>query len=103
MINPYLEYRGVYGGGADDRVEQRGGTGGSSVRPYGSVNHIDELHMSLLPLRSMVSLLDGATSFSMLRGDSEIECLREELVDAGFDDDDCVLLPRTLPKTIFIL
>jgi hypothetical protein len=21
MVNPYLEYRGVYGGGADDRVE----------------------------------------------------------------------------------
>jgi hypothetical protein len=32
MKNP-SEYRGVYGGGADDHVEQRGGTGGSSVRP----------------------------------------------------------------------
>jgi hypothetical protein len=33
MINPYSEYREAYGGGADSRVEQQGGTGGSSVRP----------------------------------------------------------------------
>jgi hypothetical protein len=32
MINPYSEYRGVYGGGADDHVEQQGLTGGSTVR-----------------------------------------------------------------------
>jgi hypothetical protein len=32
MTNP-SEYRGVYGGGADDRVEWRGRTGGSSVCP----------------------------------------------------------------------
>jgi hypothetical protein len=30
---PNLEYRGAYGGGADDRVEWRGRTGGSSMRP----------------------------------------------------------------------
>jgi hypothetical protein len=40
MINP-LEYRGAYGGGADDRVEWRGRTGDSSVRPWGSVNLIE--------------------------------------------------------------
>jgi hypothetical protein len=28
-----LEYRGAYGGGADDRVEWRGRTGGSSICP----------------------------------------------------------------------
>jgi hypothetical protein len=33
MMDPYAEYRGVYGGGADDRVDGQGGTGGSSVRP----------------------------------------------------------------------
>jgi hypothetical protein len=32
MINPYSEYRGAYGGGEDDRVKRRGGTGSSSVR-----------------------------------------------------------------------
>jgi hypothetical protein len=32
MINP-MEYRGAYGGGADDRVERQGGMGSSSVRP----------------------------------------------------------------------
>jgi hypothetical protein len=29
----YAEYRGVYGGGVDDRVDRRVGTGSSSVRP----------------------------------------------------------------------
>jgi hypothetical protein len=33
MMKPYVEYRGVYGGGADERVDRRDGTGGSSVRP----------------------------------------------------------------------
>jgi hypothetical protein len=33
MINPYSEYCGAYGGGADDCVERRGRTGGSTVRP----------------------------------------------------------------------
>jgi hypothetical protein len=33
MMKSYAEYNGVYGAGADDRVDQRGGTGGSSVRP----------------------------------------------------------------------
>jgi hypothetical protein len=33
-------------------------------------------------------LLGGAVSSSMLRGDSETECLLEEVVDDGLDDDD---------------
>jgi hypothetical protein len=33
MMKTYVEYRGVYGGGADERVDHRGGTGGSSVLP----------------------------------------------------------------------
>jgi hypothetical protein len=38
MMKPYAEYHRVYGGGADEWVDRRGGTGGSSVRPWGSVN-----------------------------------------------------------------
>jgi hypothetical protein len=33
MMELYAEYRGMYGGGVDDRVDRRGGTSGSSVRP----------------------------------------------------------------------
>jgi hypothetical protein len=33
-----------------------------------------------------VSLLGGATSSSMIRGDSETECLLKELDDGAFDD-----------------
>jgi hypothetical protein len=32
--------------------------------------------------------LGGAVSSSILRGDSETECLLEEVVDDGLDDDD---------------
>jgi hypothetical protein len=63
----------VYGGGADDRVEHHGGMGGSSVCPRGSVYHMDELHVLLMPPRGSVSLLGGATSSSMIQGDSETE------------------------------
>jgi hypothetical protein len=33
MMKPYEEYIRVYGGGAVERVDRRGGTGGSSVCP----------------------------------------------------------------------
>jgi hypothetical protein len=39
-----------------------------------------------MPPRSSVLLLGGATSSSMLRGDSKIECHLEELDDGAFDD-----------------
>jgi hypothetical protein len=58
---------GVYGGGADERVECHGGTGGSSMCPCGSVYRTDELHVLLMPARDSVLLLGGATSSSMLR------------------------------------
>jgi hypothetical protein len=45
MINP-LEYHGVCGGGADDRVQRWGRTGSSSVHPWGSVNLIDDLRVA---------------------------------------------------------
>jgi hypothetical protein len=85
MIHP-LEHLGVYGGGADERVEHHGGTGGSSVCPRGSVYRMDELRVLLMPLRGSVSLLGGASSSSMIRGDSETECLLEELDDGALDD-----------------
>jgi hypothetical protein len=39
-----------------------------------------------MPPRGSVSLLGGATSSSMIRGDLETECLLEELDDGAFDD-----------------
>jgi hypothetical protein len=43
------------------------------------MNRIDKLRVALMPPRSRVSfLLDGVVSSSILRGDSETECLLEE-------------------------
>jgi hypothetical protein len=47
---------------------------------------MDELRVLLMPPRGSVQPLDGATSSSMIRGDSETECLPEELDDGIFDD-----------------
>ena len=88
MVNPYLECLGLYGGGADDLVERRGGGG------IPSVNLMEELLGSLIPPRSNMSLLDAGLSSSMLRGDPETECLREELANAS-GVDERVLLPVT--------
>jgi hypothetical protein len=42
-----------------------------------------------MPLRRRVSfLLGGAVSSSILRGDLKTECLLEEVLDDGLDDDD---------------
>jgi hypothetical protein len=61
------------------------------------VNLIDELLVALMPLRIRVSfLLDGVVSSSMLRGDSETECLLEKIVDDGLDDDDPFFLVQRL-------
>jgi hypothetical protein len=70
----------------DERVECHGGMGGSSVCPRGSVYHMDKLRVLLMPPRGSVSLLSGATYSSIIRGDSETECLIEELDDGGLDD-----------------
>jgi hypothetical protein len=50
----------------------------------------------MLPRRRVWFLLGGAVSSSILRGDSETECLLEEVVDDGLDDDDpfCFLVKR---------
>jgi hypothetical protein len=47
---------------------------------------MDEYHVLLMPPRGRVSLLGGATSSSMFRGDLETECLLKELDDGAFDD-----------------
>jgi hypothetical protein len=61
------------------------------------VNLIDELRVALMPPRTRVSfLLGGAVSSSILRGDSETECLLEEIVDDGLDDDDPFFLVKRL-------
>jgi hypothetical protein len=39
------------------------------------------------PRRRVSFLLGGAVSSSILRGDSETECLLEKVVDDGLDDD----------------
>jgi hypothetical protein len=41
-------------------------------------------------------LLGGVVSSSILRGDSETECLLEEVVDDGLDDDDPFFLVKRL-------
>jgi hypothetical protein len=59
------------------------------------VNLKDVLLVALMPLRKRVSfLLGGAVSSSMLRGDSETECLLEDVVDDGLDDDDPFLVNK---------
>jgi hypothetical protein len=63
---------------------------------------MDELHILHMPPRSKVSLLTGATSSSMLRGDSEIKCLHKELVDGALDDDS-VFLEKRLEDTFHMI
>jgi hypothetical protein len=41
-------------------------------------------------------LLGGVVSSSMLRGDSETECLLEDVVEDGLDDDDPFFLVKIL-------
>ena len=87
MVNPYSECLGLYGGGADDLVERRGGGG------IPSVNLMEELLGSLIPPRSNMSLLGAGLSSSMLRRDPKTECLHEELADVSGVDERILLLP----------
>jgi hypothetical protein len=58
---------------------------------------MDELLVALMPPRRRVSFLLGSVvSFSMLQGDSETECLLEDVVEDGLDDDDPFLLVERL-------
>jgi hypothetical protein len=48
---------------------------------------MDELLVALMPPRRIVLfLLGGVVSSSMLRGDSETECLLEDVVEDGLDN-----------------
>jgi hypothetical protein len=61
------------------------------------VNLIDEFHVALMPPRRRVSfLLGGVVSSSIHRVDSVTECLLEEVVDDGLDDDDPFFLVKSL-------
>jgi hypothetical protein len=48
------------------------------------------------PRKRVAFLLGGSVSSSILRGDSETECLLEEVVDDGLDDDDPFFLVQRL-------
>jgi hypothetical protein len=61
------------------------------------VNLIDEHRVALvLPRRRVLFLLSGAVSSSTLQGDSETECILEEVVNDGLDDDDPFFLVKRL-------
>jgi hypothetical protein len=58
---------------------------------------MDVLLVALMPPRRRASFLfGGAMSSSMLRGDSETECLLEDVVNDGLDDDDPFFLVNKL-------
>jgi hypothetical protein len=58
---------------------------------------MDVLLVALIPPRRRASfLLGGAVSVSMFRGDSEIECLLEDVVDDSLDDDEPFFLEKRL-------
>jgi hypothetical protein len=48
---------------------------------------MDELSVVLMSPRRKGSLLSSAVSSSMLRGDSETECILKKLVDDAIDDE----------------
>jgi hypothetical protein len=58
---------------------------------------MDELLVALMPPRRRVSfLLGGVVSSSIIRGDSETECLLEDVVKDGLDDDNPFFLVKIL-------
>jgi hypothetical protein len=58
---------------------------------------MDVLLAALIPPRRRASiLLGGAVSVSMLRGDSETECLLEDVDDDGLDDVELFFLEKRL-------
>jgi hypothetical protein len=63
-----------------------------------------ELLVALMPPRRRVSFLLGvAVSSSMLRGDSETECLLEDGVEDGLDDDDPLFLVKRLVVFFYMI
>jgi hypothetical protein len=65
---------------------------------------MDVLLVALMPSRRRVSFLLGdVVSSSMLQGDSEIECLLEDVVEDGLDDDDPFFLVKRLVVFLHML
>jgi hypothetical protein len=57
---------------------------------------MDVLLVALMPPRRASFLLGCTVSSSMLRGDSETECLLEDVVEDYLDDDDPFFLVKRL-------
>jgi hypothetical protein len=58
---------------------------------------MDVLLVALMPpKRRMLFLFGGIVSSSMLRGDSETECLLKDVVEDGLDDNDPFFLVKRL-------
>jgi hypothetical protein len=58
---------------------------------------MDELLVALMPpKRRVLFLLGSVVSSFMLRGDSETECLLEDVIEDGLDDDDTFFLVKRL-------
>jgi hypothetical protein len=58
---------------------------------------MDELLIALMPPRRRVSfVLGGVLSSSMLRRDLETECLLEDVIEDGLDDDEPFFLLKRL-------
>jgi hypothetical protein len=57
---------------------------------------MDVLLVALMPPRRRASFLLGGVSVSMLRGDSETECLLEDVVEDSLDDDEPFFLEKRL-------
>jgi hypothetical protein len=58
---------------------------------------MDVLLAAFIPPRRRASfLLGGVVSVSMLRGDSETECLLEDVVDDGLEDDELFFFEKKL-------
>jgi hypothetical protein len=61
------------------------------------VNLIDKILVAPMPPRRRVSfLLGGTVSSSIIRGDSKIECLLEDIIEDGLDDNDPFFLVKRL-------
>jgi hypothetical protein len=57
---------------------------------------MDVLLVALMPPRKRVPFLLGGAVSSMLRGDSETECLLEDVIEDGLDEDDPLFLVKRL-------
>jgi hypothetical protein len=60
--------------------------------------------VALMPLRRRAPFLHGGVvSSSMLRGDSETECLLEDVFEDGLDDDDPFFLVKRIVVFFYMI